>query len=182
MMTSGSFGDAESKETEAVLQRFNEVFLTHNPEALRELVAEDCIIENTQPAPDGSRHEGKHACIALWTVAKSGGGWSGTGTFRVSARRQCDARSKRAHEGRVNQRLGDINWGGITAFFLGLIAGWSMEDRLVAALQEPISGFLGGMLSWLFGIVVAGASYLVLSRRGVVAPSRRHDRPRHAEI
>jgi hypothetical protein len=67
MMTSGSFGDAESKETEAVLQRFNEVFLTHNPEPLRELVAEDCIIENTQPAPDGSRHEGKHACIALST-------------------------------------------------------------------------------------------------------------------
>src|SRR5580704_11929376 len=131
---------------------------------------------------------GKHRCPAA-TVAKSGGGWSGTGTFRVSARRQSDARSKRAdcrgpriHEGRVNQRLGDINWGGITAFFLGLIAGWSMEDRLVAALQEPISGFLGGMLSWLFGIVVAGASYLVLSRRGVVAPSRRHDRPRHAEI
>jgi len=82
----------------------------------------------------------------------------------------------------VNQRLGDINWGGVTAFFVGLIAGRSMEDRLVAGLQEPISGFLGGMLSWLFGIVVAGASYLVLSRRGVVAPSRRHDRPRHAEI
>jgi hypothetical protein len=67
MMTSGSFGDAESRETEAVLQSFNQVFLTHDPEPLRELVAEDCIIENTQPAPDGSRHEGKDACIALWT-------------------------------------------------------------------------------------------------------------------
>lgn len=66
-MTSGSFGDAESRETEAVLQSFNQVFLTHDPEPLRELVAEDFIIENTQPAPDGSRHEGKDACIALWT-------------------------------------------------------------------------------------------------------------------
>ena len=66
-MTSGSLGDAESRETEAVLQSFNQVFLTRNPEPLRELVAEDCIIENTQPAPDGSRHEGKDACIALWT-------------------------------------------------------------------------------------------------------------------
>jgi ketosteroid isomerase-like protein len=67
-MMSGSFHDAESLRTDAVLRRFNEVFLTHDPSALHELVAEDCVIENTQPAPDGSRHEGKAACIALWTV------------------------------------------------------------------------------------------------------------------
>jgi hypothetical protein len=66
-MTSGSFSDAESIRTEAILQRFNGVFLSHDPAALQELVADDCIIENTQPAPDGSRHEGKAACIALWT-------------------------------------------------------------------------------------------------------------------
>jgi len=65
-MTRGSFNDAESRQTEAVLRRFNQVFLTHNPAALDELVAEDCIVENTQPAPDGSRHEGKDACIDLW--------------------------------------------------------------------------------------------------------------------
>ena len=66
-MTSGSFNDPESIQTEAILQRFNEVFLNHDPAALPELVADGCIIENTQPAPDGSRHEGKDACIALWT-------------------------------------------------------------------------------------------------------------------
>jgi cytosine/uracil/thiamine/allantoin permease len=67
---------------------------------------------------------------------------------------------------------GDINWSGIIAFFAGLIAGWSMEDGLVPALQGPISGLLGGAdLSWLFGIVIAGAMYLVLSRRVAVAPS-----------
>lgn len=66
-MTSGSFHDAESVRTEAILRRFNEVFLTHDPAPLQDLVAEDCVIENTQPAPDGSRHEGKAACIALWT-------------------------------------------------------------------------------------------------------------------
>src|SRR5260370_42482573 len=66
-MTSGSFHDAESVQTEAILQRFNQVFLTHNPVALRDLVADDCVIENTQPAPDVSRHEGKDACISLWT-------------------------------------------------------------------------------------------------------------------
>lgn len=66
-MEGGSFRDTESVETEAILQRFNEVFLTHNPGALADLVADDCVIENTQPAPDGARFEGKQACIALWT-------------------------------------------------------------------------------------------------------------------
>jgi ketosteroid isomerase-like protein len=42
-------------------------FLDHNPAELPELVADDCVFENTQPAPDGSRHEGKAACVALWT-------------------------------------------------------------------------------------------------------------------
>jgi NCS1 nucleoside transporter family len=61
---------------------------------------------------------------------------------------------------------GDINWGGIIAFVAGLIAGWSVQDGLVPALQGPISGLMGGAdLSWLFGIVVAGVVYLVLGGR-----------------
>jgi purine-cytosine permease-like protein len=62
---------------------------------------------------------------------------------------------------------GDINWSGIIAFAVGLIAGWSVEDGLVPALQGPIStGLLGGAdLSWLVGIVVSGGVYLALSRR-----------------
>jgi hypothetical protein len=67
VMAGGSFDDSESAETEAVLHRFNQVFLSHQPDALAELVADDCVIENTQPAPDGARYEGKEACIALWT-------------------------------------------------------------------------------------------------------------------
>lgn len=50
-MTSTSFPDDESRATEAILQRFNQVFLAHEPAALSELVAEDCVIENTNPAP-----------------------------------------------------------------------------------------------------------------------------------
>ena len=52
-MSGGNFNDAQSAETEAVLHRFNQVFLSHKPDALAELVADDCVIENTQPAPDG---------------------------------------------------------------------------------------------------------------------------------
>jgi NCS1 nucleoside transporter family len=62
---------------------------------------------------------------------------------------------------------GDVNWGAIVAFVLGLLAGWSVQDGLVPALQGPISTkLLGGAdLSWLVGIVVAGGAYLVLGRR-----------------
>jgi NCS1 nucleoside transporter family len=67
---------------------------------------------------------------------------------------------------------GDINWGGIAAFIVGLVAGWSVEDGLVPALQGPISTkFLAGAdLSWLVGIVVAGAVYLAVGRRVAPAP------------
>jgi hypothetical protein len=56
-MSTGSFHDGESRATEAVLERFNQFFLTHDPAALAELVAEDCVIENTEPAP--SAHPGE---------------------------------------------------------------------------------------------------------------------------
>jgi len=51
-------------------------------------------------------------------------------------------------------------------------AGWSVEDGLVAPLKGPISiGLLGGAdLSWLVGIVVAGALYLALSGRTAAEP------------
>jgi len=54
----------------------------------------------------------------------------------------------------------------------GLIAGWSVEDGLVPALQGPIStGLLAGAdLSWLVGIVVAGGLYLALGRSRAASP------------
>ncbi len=62
---------------------------------------------------------------------------------------------------------GDVNWGAIVAFVAGLVAGWSVEDGLVPALQGPIATKLlaGADLSWLVGIVVAGGLYLALGRR-----------------
>jgi purine-cytosine permease-like protein len=67
---------------------------------------------------------------------------------------------------------GDINWNGMIAFLAGLVAGWSVEDGLVGALQGPISiNLLGGAdLSWLVGIVISGGVYLALGKR-VTSPS-----------
>ena len=66
---------------------------------------------------------------------------------------------------------GDINWAGIVAFFAGLIAGWSVQNGLVPALQGPIAtGLLGGAdLSWLAGILVSGGVYLALGSRALPA-------------
>lgn len=68
---------------------------------------------------------------------------------------------------------GDINWGGMIGFIVGLIAAWSVQDGLVPALQGPISiNLLGGAdLSWLVGIVVAGGVYLALDRRIATVPA-----------
>jgi NCS1 nucleoside transporter family len=66
---------------------------------------------------------------------------------------------------------GDINWAGIVGFIAGLIAGWSVQNGLVPALQGPIAtGLLGGAdLSWLIGILVAGGVYLALGSRALPA-------------
>ncbi len=56
----------EHDSTAEVIRRFNDVFQRHEPSALTELVAANCVIENTQPAPNGSRHVGRDACVALW--------------------------------------------------------------------------------------------------------------------
>lgn len=52
--------------TAAVIRRFNEAFLTHDPTILDDLVADDCVLENTTPAPNGSRHVGRDACLGVW--------------------------------------------------------------------------------------------------------------------
>jgi ketosteroid isomerase-like protein len=57
---------AKSKETTEIIRRFNDAFQRHDPAALTELVAQDCVIENTVPAPDGARYVGREACLRLW--------------------------------------------------------------------------------------------------------------------
>src|SRR5258705_4881389 len=53
-------------ETAELLRRFNDAFVRHDPGALVDLVAEDCVLENTNPAPGGARHVGRAACLAVW--------------------------------------------------------------------------------------------------------------------
>lgn len=56
----------QTNETEAVLQRFNQAFEDHNPALLDDLIADDCVMESIQPAPDGTRYEGRAMNLAFW--------------------------------------------------------------------------------------------------------------------
>jgi SnoaL-like domain len=62
--------------TKSVIQKFHEAFDSHDPEAMDGLVADDCVIENTNPAPNGANLIGKAACLANWqNLAISNGTW-----------------------------------------------------------------------------------------------------------
>jgi ketosteroid isomerase-like protein len=59
-------GQESQATTTEVIRRYNDVFQKHDPAPLRELIATECVIENSNPAPNGSRHVGREACFELW--------------------------------------------------------------------------------------------------------------------
>jgi hypothetical protein len=69
-----AYPDEQSKETAEIMRRFNNVFLRHDPSELKELVADNCVIETIAPGPDGDRCVGSDACIALWQGIATGPG------------------------------------------------------------------------------------------------------------
>jgi ketosteroid isomerase-like protein len=55
-----------SEATRRVVERFNEAFNRHDVEAIMSCMTEDCVFENTRPAPDGTRISGTSAVRAFW--------------------------------------------------------------------------------------------------------------------
>jgi ketosteroid isomerase-like protein len=51
----------------AVVERFNEAFNRHDVDGIMAHMTDDCVFENTRPAPDGSRVEGQAAVRSFWT-------------------------------------------------------------------------------------------------------------------
>jgi ketosteroid isomerase-like protein len=52
--------------TRMVIDRFNEAFNRHDADAIAPLLTDDTVFEDTSPAPDGTRIEGKAAVLAFW--------------------------------------------------------------------------------------------------------------------
>jgi ketosteroid isomerase-like protein len=57
-----------AQATRTVIDRFNEAFNRHDADALALLLTDDTVFEDTSPAPDGQRIEGKAAVVAFWRV------------------------------------------------------------------------------------------------------------------
>jgi len=57
------FSDAT---TRTIIDRFNEAFNRHDLDALALWLTDDTVFEDTSPAPDGQRIEGKAAVVAFW--------------------------------------------------------------------------------------------------------------------
>jgi ketosteroid isomerase-like protein len=57
---------AQPSQTLQILQRFNQAFMQHDGSLLEDLIAEDCVMESVEPAPDGTRYVGRRACLEFW--------------------------------------------------------------------------------------------------------------------
>jgi SnoaL-like domain len=56
----------QPSQTLQILQRFNQAFVQHDGSLLENLIAEDCVMESVEPAPDGTRYVGRSACLEFW--------------------------------------------------------------------------------------------------------------------
>lgn|SRR5574338_341402 len=66
MITPSTTVDAASAATRSVVERFNEAFNRHDVDAIMAAMTDDCVFENTRPAPDGDRIVGHGAVRATW--------------------------------------------------------------------------------------------------------------------
>lgn len=55
-----------SATTRLVIDRFNKAFNRHDADAVAALLTDDTVFEDTSPAPDGRRIEGKAAVAEFW--------------------------------------------------------------------------------------------------------------------
>ena len=62
-MTDAVTTDPTTRET---IDRFNDAFNRHDAETLAVLLTDDTVFEDTSPAPDGLRLEGKAPVVAFW--------------------------------------------------------------------------------------------------------------------
>ncbi len=54
------------RATRTAIDRFNEAFNRHDAGGVADLLTEDTVFEDTSPAPDGRRIEGKAAVAEFW--------------------------------------------------------------------------------------------------------------------
>ena len=61
-----SHAQASEQSTRTAINSFNEAFNRHDADALAAFLTEDTVFEDTSPAPDGRRIDGKTAVVDFW--------------------------------------------------------------------------------------------------------------------
>ncbi len=49
-----------------IVLEFNDAFNRHDVAGMMKLMSDDCVFENTEPAPDGTVYSGKEAVTQFW--------------------------------------------------------------------------------------------------------------------
>ncbi len=63
---STTLNQSTTETTLAVINAFNDALNRHDIDAVMALMTDDCLFENTSPAPDGERYTGKDAVRGFW--------------------------------------------------------------------------------------------------------------------
>ena len=58
--------NTQASRNSEVIHQFNAAFVRHEASLLDDLIAEDCVMESVEPAPDGTRYVGRNACLEFW--------------------------------------------------------------------------------------------------------------------
>lgn len=58
--------ESRERATRIAVERFNEAFNPHDVDAVAALLTDDTVFEDTSPAPDGRRVEGKARAVTFW--------------------------------------------------------------------------------------------------------------------
>jgi ketosteroid isomerase-like protein len=59
-------GEPDAVSTRATIDKFNDAFNRHDADGVAALLTDDTVFEDTSPAPDGKRIEGKAAVSEFW--------------------------------------------------------------------------------------------------------------------
>jgi len=62
----GYDSDPAVEEVLRIVTHFNDMLNAHSVDGMLRFLTEDCVFENTYPAPDGTRYEGLAAVRGFW--------------------------------------------------------------------------------------------------------------------
>jgi ketosteroid isomerase-like protein len=126
---STSGGSGSGSAIDQVAARFIEAFQRKDASAIPDLVAEDCVMETMQPAPDGERVEGYDANVRFWQAMVS----DPNGSFEVEDLVVCGDRIIN----RWRYRFGEGDENSIRGVTLIQVRGGKIVEALAYAKTAP---------------------------------------------